>query len=168
MAECIVYGSVLQDAGWDISNYLALVSIIVDLLAAGVIAYVVSCRLSSDRQFRDYFIKEVCDEKCKHEEFWLNFEQSALTLPSVISWFKQRNIATTALMKTYRERKKRTSSKFEDYVREMRNFIDETDWMQKPQRNGHHKLSSADKDRIVHFKMKNATIFHDVISEING
>ncbi len=168
MAECIVYGSILPDGGWDISNTLALVSIIVDIVFGVIVVAVISNRISCDREFRNYFIKEVCEEKQKHEFFWHEFENSKMTLPSVISWFKQRNIATTALMRTYRKRKKKASYQFEIYVHKMRAFIDETDWMQKPQRNGHHKISKPDIDRIVLFKRKNASIFHDIISEING
>lgn len=168
MSECVVYGNVLPDVGWTISEVLSLVSIVVDFFVGAVIAYFISGKLSSDREFRNYFIKEVCEEKCKHESFWTNFEKSEMSLPEVLAWFKQRNMATTALMNSFKKKKKKTSSNFEEYVRKMRGFIDDTDWMQKPQRNGHHKLSQQDKDRITAFRRNHASIFHDVVSEING
>ena len=67
-------------------------------------------------------------------------------------------------MRSFKKRKKKISSVFEDYVREMRDFIDSIEWMQSQGNN----LSHADINRITEFKRNHASIFHDVIAEING
>lgn len=168
MAECIVYGSVLAEDGWSISNLIALGSILVDLLIAVYITIVVNRRLSSDREIRNYFIKEVEREKDLHNIFWEDFENSAMKLQDVLSWFKRRNMESAALMNAYCEKKRKVTSRLDTYVQKMRNFIDETDWMKNPQRNGHHKISAQDKRDIIRFKTENALVFHKLISDING
>jgi len=168
MAECLVYATAFPDDGWSVSDVLTIVSIVANLLAAGVFAYFVGKNLSCDREYRNYFIKEVCDEKKKHEKFWDDFENSNMSSQEVFAWLKQRNMSTTALMKTFREKKKKTSTKFENYVRKMRTLIDETDWFQNVQINGKNVLSSDDRKNIAKFKNENASIFHEVIAEING
>ena len=70
-----------------LSDFLAIIDILVTVLIGFVITHMVSVRDSRTRAIKDYYIQELADIKSEINEFYSNLFKGELSSQEIIGWY---------------------------------------------------------------------------------